>query len=296
MYIAYYDEAGDDGYPKYSSKMFILTCVYIKHSDWKEIFENLLSFRRQLKEEYGLPVKYEMHTKQFLLNKKPYRQHEFPDETRIEIIEKFLKFLANQNSERIKIQIVNVVIDKTKIKNSSYRVLDEAFKYSIQRIENTLNNINKTKKKEFLSKLSQENLQTDICTEICNKYCKEKRFLIITDEGRLPSMCKTARKIQRINYIPSQYDTTSTRNEIKLLIEDPLSKKSKESYFIQISDMMSYILNLFMLKNRSLGDCSNRLPEEITEEKLKDWMDILKPVLNLKASSRDEYGIVWYPK
>ncbi|MFQ5632874.1 MAG: DUF3800 domain-containing protein [bacterium] len=63
MYIAYYDESGDDGYPAYSSPLFVLTSVYLHHLNWKDIYADIYAFRKFLKEQYGVPVKYELHAK-----------------------------------------------------------------------------------------------------------------------------------------------------------------------------------------------------------------------------------------
>ncbi len=295
MYIAYYDEAGDDGFPKYSSRLFILSCVYLSKDDWKKTYQNILNFRKSLKEKFGLPVKYELHTKQFLLNKKPYRQYNFSDETRIEILEEFISFLATQT-----IQIINVVIDKNNIPNADYKVLKKAFTYSIQRIENTLNYANSCQRKEIYELLSEYIQNREDCRKIHEELymtcLNDKKFMIITDEGRLPSMCKVAREIQKINYIPSQYQYSSYRNEIKLLIEDPISKESKESCFIQIADFISYIVHLFMMYKLESGKLPNRLPSIVTEDKVEQWMEQFKPILNLKASSTSHFGIVYYPK
>lgn len=65
MYISYFDESGDDGYPLTSSELFVLTSVYIHEMFWKTNHEKIKSGRRELKECYGLPVKMEFHTKQF---------------------------------------------------------------------------------------------------------------------------------------------------------------------------------------------------------------------------------------
>jgi len=83
MFIAYYDESGDDGYPKYSSPIFVLTSLYLYYLNWKDIYANIVKFRQQLKSDFGIPVKLEMHTKYFLLNKKPYRNFNFSNEERI---------------------------------------------------------------------------------------------------------------------------------------------------------------------------------------------------------------------
>ncbi len=37
MYIAYYDESGDDGYPRYSSPLFVLSVTYLHYLNWKDV-------------------------------------------------------------------------------------------------------------------------------------------------------------------------------------------------------------------------------------------------------------------
>jgi hypothetical protein len=72
MYISYFDESGDDGYPVYSSELFILTSIYLHSDVWKDNYNRLYSFRKIIKEEYGIPVKGEFHTKEFVTDKLPY--------------------------------------------------------------------------------------------------------------------------------------------------------------------------------------------------------------------------------
>jgi hypothetical protein len=89
----------------------------------------------------------------------------------------------------------------------------------------------------------------------------ESRFIVITDPGRVGKMRKTTRKVQRINYIPSKFGPYSYRREIERLIEDPLPKDSRESYF-----------------------------------RVVDWLEALKPCLNLSAAASDPYGIYYHPR
>jgi len=262
MYISYYDESGDDGYPNYSSILFVLSSIYLHHLNWKDIYNNIHSFRNQLKADFGLPTKIEMHTKKFLLNKNPYRQFDLSDESRILIIDLFCDLIS-----QLDLRIVNVVINKSRISVSKYNVLDRALTYSVQRIENDLKKLDPTKK-----------------------------FMIITDEGRVGKMRSTTRKIQRINFIPSRYGSESYRNEIKSLIEDPLPKSSKQSYFIQLADLIAYIVYLYMSQKFEIGTRPKRLSKYINHDKIINWMDRLKNSLNTEASGDDEYGIVCYPK
>ena len=262
MYISYFDESGDDGFPQYSSPIFVLSALYLHHLNWKDIFNTIYNFRKQLKKDFNIPINVEMHTKYFLLNKKPYRDMDLKDEDRILVIDLLCDLIS-----QLDWKIINVVINKTKISIDNYQILDRALTYSVQRIENDLQKSDPTKK-----------------------------FMVITDEGRVGKMRSTTRKIQRINFIPSKFTPSSYRQEIKSLIEDPLPKSSKESYFIQTSDTVAFIVYLYSIFKLKVGKPHNRLPKEINRKKINNWMDRLKESLNTEASGDDEYGVVCYPK
>lgn len=262
VHIAYYDESGDDGYPKYSSNVFVLSSLYLHYLDWKEEYRKIHSFRKELKERNFIPVKQEIHCKQLLLNKNPYKELNISDSTRIEVIDKCCDLMGSMN-----IKIVNVVIVKPKIRSPKYDVLDTALTYSVQRIENDLDPRNNPNEK----------------------------FMIITDPGRVGKMRKTTRKIQRINYIPSRIEPGSIRRDIQSLIEDPLQKDSKESYFIQFSDIVAYIVYLYSISKSREKKFPGRLPKDIDSDKVIDWMNRLKPSLNTAASGSDEFGVKFHP-
>lgn len=261
MFIAYYDESGDDGFPEYSSPLFVLSAIYLHHINWQRIRGEIHDFRKQLKQDYGIPVKLEIHTKHLLLGKNPYRELNLSENDRVSIIGLCCDMIA-----KLDLEIINVTINKKKIKSSRYNVLDKALTYSIQRIENDL-------------------MQTD----------SESKFMIITDEGRVGTMRNISRKIQRLNYIPSRYGSQPYRQEIKSLIEDPLPKSSSQSYFIQLSDLIAYIVYLHKLNELRVGPFPSRIPKSVNDAKLREWLNRLKPSLNLEASGADPYGIVCYP-
>ena len=262
MYIAYYDESGDDGYQKYSSPLFVLSAIYLHYLNWKDVFKNISEFRKQLKKDFNLPIKMEFHTKYFILNKNPYKKLQISDDDRLLIIELFCELISN-----LEISIINVVINKKNILSQDYNVLDNALTYSIQRIENDLNKIDPLKK-----------------------------FMIITDQGRIGKMRMTARKIQKINFIPSKYNVKPYRKEIKSLIEDPLQKDSKESYFIQLADLAASIIYIYSVYKLKVGKISKRMPKNINMKSTIGLMEKLKGSLNLYASKSDPYGVVYYPK
>lgn len=263
MQIAYYDESGDDGFPRYSSQFFVLSAVYVHYLNWKDCLEAIRDFRRGLKESFGLPVRMEMHTKHFLLNKNPYRELGIEDSHRKHIVGLFCDLIGN-----LDVRIINVVIVKPRIRKPDYDVLDTALTYSIQRVENDLN-------------------------PAANP---EAKFMIITDPGRVGKMRKTSRRIQRINFIPSKFSPSRYRREIQSLIEDPLPKDSKESYFIQMADVVSFVIYLYSVTVTGIGAYPRRLRALVRPKEVEGWMDRLKPSLNLQASRSDPYGVVFHPK
>lgn len=263
MHIAYYDESGDDGFPEYSSPFFVLSCIYLHHQNWQRIHIEVHEFRRQLKMDFGFPVKTEMHTMHFLKNKKPYNEFNLLTHQRIEIINRYCDLIAN-----LELQIINVVVVKPRIMSRDFQVLDRAFTYSVQRIDNDLRSLEETNSK----------------------------VMIITDPGRIGIMRKTTRRVQRINYIPSRYESASYRQEIGSIIEDPLQKDSRDSYFIQFSDLIATIVYFYSLQTTGIRSIPNRLRNIINEQLIMSWMDRIRPSINLRASSHDQYGVVFQPR
>ncbi|GAB3861304.1 hypothetical protein GCM10028822_40570 [Hymenobacter terrigena] len=267
MVLSYFDESGDDGFPRRSSDLFVLASLSMLETEWKHNFEQVLLFRRHLSKEYGFPVKQEFHTREFIQDKNPYHG-KYPSETRREILFAYATLLSS-----LRLRSTVVVIDKTKIRNQEYDVLEKAFTYNIQRIENSLRRHAATKNQ------------------------LPERFMVITDEGRVGKMGKVARKIQRINYIPSKYELPGTRQEIGLLVEDPLAKNSAESYFIQAADTLAFIHSLYATRFLCTNmDLANRVKKVLSDESILQLMTVLQPILNTKASSSNPYGVVCYPR
>lgn len=166
--IVYFDETGDDGNNQKSSDHFILTSFYMPAELWKSNFQLARDLRNELRNDYGFKIKEEMHTKQFLTNKNPYAGYEWTDEVRKDIVLRCAYTISKMEGKAI-----NVIIDKRKILNADYQVLDRALTYNLQRIENDSN--------------------------------RKWNYLVITDEGRLAPMRQTARRLQVFNPIPSHY-------------------------------------------------------------------------------------------
>ncbi len=257
--IVYCDETGDDGLNTSSSQAFILTSIYMPSCEWKGNYEIIKSFRQQLKNEYGFHSNQEMHTKHFLTDKDPYRIYHWTKEQRIEILKKFTVMISS-----LHMSAVNTIIDKTAIEIPDYPILEKALTYNIQRIENDSNN--------------------------------SWNFILIADKGRIAPMRKTARAIRAYNPIHSQFGGFINK-PIRNMIEDVMEKDSKESYFIQICDFISYFVHLYYLTRYKKKPLPNRVANLIDYDFVGRVMATFSDggILNEKASSR-KYGLVIYPR
>lgn len=167
---------------------------------------------------------------------------------------------------KLDISIINVMIDKRKIKRNDYKVLENALTYNIQRIEN----------------------------DSAGKW----NYLIITDKGRLSPMRKTARRIRAYNPIHSKYSQQIKNQPIHSLIEDILEKDSTESHFIQVCDFISYFTHLYQKCCVEKNELPNRIANCIDKKFIGSVMKTLKVngKINLNANKDSAYGIIKYPK
>ncbi len=257
--IVYCDETGDDGLNISSSDAFILTSLYMPSESWQKNYDTIKQFRKQLKVNYGFHSKQEMHTKQFLSDKNPYRMYNWSKEQKLEILKAFTLMIS-----ALDISIINVIIDKHHINTKDYNILETALTYNIQRIENDSSG--------------------------------DWNYLIITDKGRIAPMRKTARAIRAFNPIQSQFGGYINK-PIRNLIEDVMDKDSRESYFIQVCDFVSYFVHLYYKTRYRKDPLPNRIQNLIDEEFVGRVMATFNKngVLNTKASS-NKHGLVIYPK
>ena len=260
-YIAYFDETGDDGVTMASSDHFVLTSLYMPAESWQQNFNLMRVLRKELRDNYGFHVTEEMHTKYFLTDKNPYRYYHWSKEVKQEIIKAFTLTIASMD-----LKIINVIIDKTKFRDNNYHILENALKYNIQRIENDSDG--------------------------------QWNYLIITDEGRIAPMRKTARAIRAFNPIQSKYSHGFVNQPIMNMIEDIMEKNSSESYFIQICDFVSFFIHLYFKVEYRNGALPNRIANVIDDAFVRRVLVTLRNAgrLNLKANENNQYGLVIYPK
>lgn len=72
MHLAYVDESGSPGAG--SSLSFTLGCVLVEAARWPDVFDELLEYRRFLRNTFKIPVRAEVKANYLLRNGGPFRQ------------------------------------------------------------------------------------------------------------------------------------------------------------------------------------------------------------------------------
>ncbi len=253
MYLMFADESGDTGLTLSPTRYFLLCALVVHELEWKACLLKLVEFRRELRRDYGLKLRHEIHAREFI--SKPGELAIIPKYKRLEILRKFVDKIAQIKAFRL----ISVVVDK-QTKRPDYDVFANAWQALIQRFENTI---------------TYKNFPASGNTRDCGLLSCDK-----TDEPKLTSLI---RKMRHYNPIPNNsFHGPGYRNvTLNHLIEDPVFRDSADSFLIQCADLCAYLLQ------------QNLSPSKYMKEKSgHNYFNRLKPILCLKASTRDPLGIV----
>lgn len=253
VHIAYIDESGDDGYPRYSSPLFVLTCLYLHDASWHDLQERSRAFRLWMRAELGFPMTWEMHCKRFLLDKRPFSDLGLSDARRVAALDHYISFLAG-----LDVRVCNVVVDKTLVETSSFEVCHEALAETVRSVQRCL--------------VADGPGSAD--------GPDPSSFILISDRGRVGKMTRTSRQLQRRRRTARADDFDLTSRRWAGMLEDPLPKDSQESYFIQHCDVIALLVYWQILLERGRGSLPRRLPRELSAEQIERWLTRLSPILN----------------
>ncbi len=242
MYIMYVDESGDPGTHENSSPHFILSGLIIHQSDWDKFLDRLKIFRKSIKTEYGLNQRTEIHASELI---RPNRMEEYK------------KIRKSDRIKILKLYCENIPI-----------IFDSAF------ILNICINITEHTDKDIFE-LAWSRL-LDRYNTFLVKDGKDVGIIINDDTNSLKLM-QLQRKLRIYNPVPG----IKKNAPLSSIIEDPLSRSSHHSYFIQTADVISHCLYRKEFPKGSLK-----------KYQLENAFLYLRPVLLTKASRNDENGIV----
>jgi hypothetical protein len=248
----YIDESGDSGLVNSPKRYFVLTGLIVHETKWQTSLDELINFRRQLKQKFGIKLREELHA--YELISRPKELARIKKHERLAIIRDF----ANKLALITDIQLINIVIDKNG-KPNSYDVFEKAWTALIQRFENTLQRGN-----------------------FSNPAHSHEHGIILPDHTDNKKLTQLLRKMRHYNPVPSQIQNSSSRNLVLTRIaEDPNFRDSAHSYFVQATDLVAYLLQQMYEPNQYMKKKSGH-----------NYFKRLDPVLCKVACNKNPLGIV----
>lgn len=203
MYLAYIDESGSTGsLANGGSKSFTLGCLLVRSSRWAETFDAVLGYRRYLREEFGVRLRDEIKANYLLHNGGGFRKLGLSEQARHSVYRGTLRLVAKVDASAF-----GVVIRKEFLSNGDPH--EWAWTFLLQRLER---------------------LATTTRAQV----------LLVHDEGRADDVRRLARKARRAGIAGSAFGGGVVKRPFNRLIDDPVSRNSQQSLFIQVADLVAY--------------------------------------------------------
>ncbi|MCB0517087.1 MAG: DUF3800 domain-containing protein [Chitinophagales bacterium] len=221
----YIDESGDVGLHNSPTRYFLLSAIVLHELSWKPILDDLVNFRRILRDTKGLKLREEIHCTNFINS--PGQLVRIKRNDRLDILKKCIDWLNSQ----VQLNVFSVVVDK---KDRNEDIFELAWSTLIMRFENTISN------KNFRGSQNPN-----------------ERGIILSDNTEGEKLRKLIRRMRHFNSIPNRKDLFEGgyRNlKLEYVIEDPILRDSQYSFLHQMNDVLAYCVrqkyepNAYMIK------------------------------------------------
>ena len=248
----YVDESGDVGLQNSPTNYFVLSAIVVHELRWKETLQNLVHFRRMLRDTKGLKLSDEIHCTEMI--NKPGDLKRIKRNDRLDIIKKCIDWLNSQSE----INIFSVIVSK---QNKNDDIFELAWNALTMRFENTIRHNNFSGPKN-----------------------PDDRGIILSDNTEGEKLRMLIRKMRHFNVIPNRKEIYGDGNrnlKLEYVIEDPIFRDSKNSFLHQMNDVLAYCVrqryesNAYM-KKKGGANFYKRL-DNVTVK---------------KVTNKNEYGIV----
>ncbi len=203
--LAYVDESGDTGRGQGSTASYALGCVVVRADEWRYAFDEIIEFRRRIRDHFGIGVRAELKANYLIRSSGPLKGMTLSESQRKMIYRAHLRFM----SESRFFKAFAVVVHKGEAP-AECELLDEAWTPLLQRLERT------------------------------SRAWANSSVLVIHDEGETQEIRKLARWSRRQLAAGSAYGNGSRPAPFHQLLDDPVPKASHESYFLQCADLVAY--------------------------------------------------------
>lgn len=204
--LAYIDESGNTGAVLTGGSLtYTLGCVLVEADIWPDAFDQMLDFRRRIKAKFGIQMRSEIKANYLLRNSGDLRRYALGPEARRIIYRAHMSVLA-----QLPARAFAVVVDKRKepaLSPTGY--FDRAWETLLQRLERT-------------------------------SYYEKATFAVLHDEGEDDAIRRWVRRSRRHLTSGSAFGPGLLTNPARRLVDDPVPRRSSQSYFIQLADLVAY--------------------------------------------------------
>jgi hypothetical protein len=205
MLLAYVDESGNTGaVVNGGSLTYSLGCVLVDADQWPAAFDELLAFRGRVRDKFGVHMRAEIKANYLLRNSGDLRPYSLGPGARKLIYRAHLRVLRE-----LPARAFAVVVDKRSSALSPQQVFDVGWETLLQRLERT-------------------------------SYYERCTFAVVHDEGENDAIRGWVRRARRHLTAGSAYGGGQLRNPARSLVDDPIPRKSSQSYLIQLADLTAY--------------------------------------------------------
>lgn len=276
--IFYIDESHDND-------KFCLSAISIRHTHWKDCFDKVRDFRKQLKAKYGLQLYKEIHARELVRGRGSFGKKAVGKWERSRIFLDILYLITKLPSVRI----FNVCLPQKGLADAQMRAWDRM----TNRIERTMREFDESEARKR-AKLCDaidalgEGITADAAHDLKFRLnIFRARAFIIADEGRENEIITALRRMHVHNYIPSQFGqwepgVSAINITTDRIIEDPIFKRSARSHFLQLVDCVAFAL----LKHEV------EPTPAIKKYGIHKMFPVLEPRIYKPAAWRDPLGIV----
>ncbi|MFF0964000.1 DUF3800 domain-containing protein [Streptomyces sp. NPDC003703] len=203
--MAYIDESGNTGAVERGGTLtYTLGCVLIEDHKWATSFDEAVAFRRRLRDKFGILMRSELKANFLLRNSGSIRQLGIGPSGRQVIYRAHMRVLADLGAKAFA-----VIIDKRGVELSDGACFELAWTTLLQRLERA-------------------------------SHAAQTPIMIFHDEGEDDHVRRLVRKSRRHMTAGSAYGTGSLKVPARMLLDDPVPRRSDHSYFIQFADLVAY--------------------------------------------------------
>ena len=203
--LVYVDESGDTGTIQGSSITYTLGCVMVESSNWVPALDSLKFMRRRFKNSFSIPMNAEIKSNYLIRGSGDIKNLGLAPSQRSWVFREHLR--TAQQFGAFGCFAICVRKSPGMAKNQIFQI---AWNTLFQRLERT----------------SRAN--------------GNRPVILIHDDGENLAVRKMARLSRRHLTAGSLFGNSQLINPFGTLIEDPFPKISKESYFIQLADIVAY--------------------------------------------------------